>query len=161
MGNPTKIEHGKDTGDHEKRAGPFEKPTGVMEDLESGAVKILRVPPSLGKFVRKASDLGEESGGESGGMIHFELSGDFEILFGIGECNGGTEVGGLVGAGIAGYVEGIETDREGERLKFQSEPDTGSCLGGGQNSGGSGSDPAGGAGDSIGGAQTDMESGTT
>jgi hypothetical protein len=125
MGVATKIEHGKDAGDHEKRTGPFEKPTGVMEDLEGGAVQILWVPPGLGEFVGKAGDLGEESGGEGGRMIHFELGGDFEILFGIGECNRGAEVGGLVGAGVAGDVEGIETDREGERLKFQAEADAG------------------------------------
>jgi hypothetical protein len=46
------------------------------------------------------------------------LGGNFEILFGIGERDGGAEVGGLVGAGIAGDVEGVETDGEGKSLKF-------------------------------------------
>jgi hypothetical protein len=71
MGIPTKIEHGKDAGDHEKRAGPFEKPTRVMEDLEGSPVEILWVPPGLGKLVGEAGDLGKESRGESGRLIHF------------------------------------------------------------------------------------------
>ena len=161
MGTPTKIEHGKDAGDHKKRAGPFEKPTGVMEDLEGGAVEILRVPPSLGKFVGKPGDLGEESGWEGGRVIHLELGWDFEISFRIGECDGGAEVGGFVGAGVAWDIEGIETDGEGKRLKFQAEADAGGCIGGGQNGGCTGGDPAGIAGVSIGGAQTGMESRAT
>jgi hypothetical protein len=107
LGLPSKIEHGKDAGDHEKRTAPFQKPTGIMENLERGAVQILRIPSGLGEFIGKTGDLGEESGREGGGMIHFELGGNFEILFRIGKGDGSAEVGRLIGAGITGDIKRV------------------------------------------------------
>ena len=78
----------------------------------------------------------EESRGIGGGLIHFELSGHFDLIFFIGEGDGGEEVGRLVGARVTWDLEGVEPDGEGEILQFKTEADAGGGGGGGEDGGG-------------------------
>ena len=83
-----------------------------MKDLEGGAVEVLWIPSSLGKFIGEACDLGEKAWGIGGGLIHFELSGYFDLLLVVVESHGGVEVGGLIGAWVTGDFERVESDGE-------------------------------------------------
>ncbi len=107
-----------------------------MENLESGAVEVLRIPACLRKLIGKSCDLGEETWWVGSGLIHFELGGDFEFLFFVGKGNGGEEVGGLLCAWVAGNIEGVETDGKGEGLEFEAEADAGGGVGGAEDGGG-------------------------
>ena len=87
-----------------------------MKDLEGGAVEVLWIPPGLGKFIGKAGDLGKKAWGIGGGLIHFQLSGYFDLLLIVVESDGSEEVGGLIGAGVAGNFERVEPDGKGQVL---------------------------------------------
>ena len=81
-----------------------------MKDLEGGAVEVLWIPSSLGKFIGKAGDLGKKAWGIGGGLIHLELSGYFDPLLIVVESHGGVEVGGFIGAWVTGDFERVESD---------------------------------------------------
>ena len=68
---PAKIEHREDARDHKKGAAPFQKPAGVVKNLQSGAVEVLRVPACLGEFVGETCDLRQETWWIGGGVVHF------------------------------------------------------------------------------------------
>ena len=107
-----------------------------MKDLEGGAVEVLWIPPGLGKFIGKAGDWGKKAWGIGGGLIHFQLSGYFDLLLIVVESDGSEEVGGLIGAWVAGNSEGVETDGKGEGLEFEAEADAGGGVGGAEDGGG-------------------------
>jgi hypothetical protein len=116
-----------------------------VKDLEGGAVEVLWIPSGLGKFIGKAGDLGKKAWGIGGGLIHFQLSGYFDLLLIVVESDGSEEVGGLIGAGVARNFERVEPNGEGQVLEFEAKADAGCSVWGGENGRGSGGNPAGGA----------------
>jgi len=130
-----------------------------VEYLQGGAVQVLRIPASLGKFIGEAGDLGEQARWVGGGLIHFQLSGNGLVYLFVGKCDAGPKVGGLVGAGISGHLKTIETDGEGKRLELESESDAGRDVADLQDRGGAGRDPKGGAFVSICGPKAGVDGG--